>query len=305
MGKFNQGILGGFTGKVGNVVGQRSRGQWIYRGYQKIVANPKSKLQMKQRERFLRVSQLVSKMCRDTSKLIANDSGFSNGGTWFSAMVSAMLKLQEYCEFGSFGRDAKCLAENYFAANTRQVKNLPQMLSKDLGFGSNHNLPIIGNTPSTAITGRGYFAPDLDLAEYNSSFWSQYGKGFKFAVLSYSESAGFFIMEQKADVEVYSEELVQNPSCSWAATDELNSQITMSIKSLGLDDAWIPRWQEFPGDTVEATEINQCALVCLSDASQQVVASTWVYGLKKITSSQSLTVNDAIKAVKSAKVAKN
>ena len=34
MGKFNQGILGGFTGKVGNVVGARSRGQWIYRAYQ-------------------------------------------------------------------------------------------------------------------------------------------------------------------------------------------------------------------------------------------------------------------------------
>jgi len=52
MGKINQGILGGFSGKVGNVVG----GSWKGIGYMRImpasVANPQTPAQLDQRQKF-------------------------------------------------------------------------------------------------------------------------------------------------------------------------------------------------------------------------------------------------------------
>jgi len=62
MGKINQGILGGFTGKVGNVIG----GNWKGIDYMRVkpanVANPRTDDQLDQRSRFVTVLQFLQPM---------------------------------------------------------------------------------------------------------------------------------------------------------------------------------------------------------------------------------------------------
>ena len=52
MAKIDQGILGGFSGKVGPVVGCRLRGQWVVRAYRAHIADPRTPAQLEQRSRF-------------------------------------------------------------------------------------------------------------------------------------------------------------------------------------------------------------------------------------------------------------
>lgn len=91
MGKFNQGILGGFTGKVGNVVGARSRGEWIYRAYQGVVKNPKTTSQMKQREQFRIFSQEVTKVCK--ADMFRFNAAFPKAMTEHSFLVSICFNM--------------------------------------------------------------------------------------------------------------------------------------------------------------------------------------------------------------------
>lgn len=91
MGKFNQGILGGFTGKVGGVVGARSRGQWIYRAYQGVVKNPKTIAQTKQREQFKIFSQEVTKVCK--ADMFKFNAAFPNAMTEHSFIVSICFNM--------------------------------------------------------------------------------------------------------------------------------------------------------------------------------------------------------------------
>ncbi len=68
MGKINRGILGGFSGKVGNVVG----GNWKGIDYMRIkaanVANPRTEAQESQRTKFLMVMRFLSPL-KDFLKL--------------------------------------------------------------------------------------------------------------------------------------------------------------------------------------------------------------------------------------------
>lgn len=91
MGKFNQGILGGFTGKVGGVVGARSRGQWIYRAYQGVVKNPKTIAQSRQREQFKIFSQEVTKVCK--ADMFMFNAAFPNAMTEHSFLVSICFNM--------------------------------------------------------------------------------------------------------------------------------------------------------------------------------------------------------------------
>lgn len=91
MGKFNQGILGGFTGKVGNVVGARSRGEWIYRAYQGVVKNPKTIAQTKQREQFKIFSQEVTKVCK--ADMFRFNAAFPKAMTEHSFLVSICFNM--------------------------------------------------------------------------------------------------------------------------------------------------------------------------------------------------------------------
>lgn len=62
MGKINQGILGGFVGKVGNVVGFFWKGQAVMRSLAGSVANPQTEAQQTQRARFIVSGSLISSL---------------------------------------------------------------------------------------------------------------------------------------------------------------------------------------------------------------------------------------------------
>lgn len=64
MGTSNQGIHGGFTGRVGNIIGSQLRGKQVLRIRPASVANPNTEKQRAQRERFGLVNRFLSSMGR-------------------------------------------------------------------------------------------------------------------------------------------------------------------------------------------------------------------------------------------------
>lgn len=80
MGKIKGGILGGFNGKVGNVIGFAWKGRAVMRGIAQSVHDPKTEKQMLARERF--------KMILALGDLI----GFENLGGGLKAAGNALKK---------------------------------------------------------------------------------------------------------------------------------------------------------------------------------------------------------------------
>lgn len=62
MAKQDSGILGGYNGKVGTVVGYRWNGKWCMRAYNRYVKNPRTAAQVEHREGFKQQVQLAAKM---------------------------------------------------------------------------------------------------------------------------------------------------------------------------------------------------------------------------------------------------
>jgi hypothetical protein len=60
MAKLDMGILGGFSGRVGTVVGYHRRGAWYVRAYQPHIKDRKSEAQLQQRSRFKAMIQFAS-----------------------------------------------------------------------------------------------------------------------------------------------------------------------------------------------------------------------------------------------------
>lgn len=90
MAKLSKGILGGISGKVGNVIGGRWRGIDYIRSKPSSVKNPKTEAQETQRMRFRLVMGLLKK-----SRLFIN-IGFKGGSQGQTAMNRAMsLNVRE------------------------------------------------------------------------------------------------------------------------------------------------------------------------------------------------------------------
>lgn len=89
MGKISQGILGGFRGKVGNVIG----GSWKGIDYMRVkpasVANPKTEGQVDQRSKFSTVLRFLQPM-KDFIKIGFKD--YANKMTEFNSAMSYNLK---------------------------------------------------------------------------------------------------------------------------------------------------------------------------------------------------------------------
>lgn len=102
MGKINQGILGGFSGKVGNVIG----GTWKGIDYMRVkpanVANPKTEGQMGQRSKFTTVLQFLQPM-RDHIKIGFKD--YANKQTAFNSAMSYNLNHSVIGDFPLFTID--------------------------------------------------------------------------------------------------------------------------------------------------------------------------------------------------------
>lgn len=84
MGKINQGILGGFSGKVGNVVGGNWKGIDYMRVKPSNVANPRTEGQVDQRSKFITVLQFLQPM-KDFLKV-----GYKNYAIKMTQFNSAM-----------------------------------------------------------------------------------------------------------------------------------------------------------------------------------------------------------------------
>ena len=65
MGKINQGILGGFNGKVGSVIGASWKGISYMRGIAQSINNPKTEAQVMQREYFAQLTQMASQLSNE------------------------------------------------------------------------------------------------------------------------------------------------------------------------------------------------------------------------------------------------
>lgn len=65
MGKIKQGILGGFNGKVGAVIGSSWRGKSVMRGIAQSIKNPKTPKQVAQRNFFACVNGIASQFSEE------------------------------------------------------------------------------------------------------------------------------------------------------------------------------------------------------------------------------------------------
>ncbi len=96
MGKISQGVLGGFSGKVGNIVG----GTWKGIDYMRIkpsnVANPKTQGQVDQRSKFSNVLQFLQPM-KDFVKV-----GYKNYAIKMTQFNSAMSYILKNAVTGSY-----------------------------------------------------------------------------------------------------------------------------------------------------------------------------------------------------------
>lgn len=89
MGKSNQGIHGGFTGRVGNIVGSQLRGKQVLRIRPASVANPNTEKQRNQRERF----GLVNRFLATQSQLVKiGFRSYSGRQSAFNAAASYNLR---------------------------------------------------------------------------------------------------------------------------------------------------------------------------------------------------------------------
>ena len=89
MGTINQGILGGFSGKVGAVIGSSWKGISVMRGIPAHVANPKTDAQIAQRERVIVTMAFLQPM---TSFIRVSWAAFAVKMTAMNAAFSYIIK---------------------------------------------------------------------------------------------------------------------------------------------------------------------------------------------------------------------
>lgn len=83
MGTIKQGVLGGFSGKVGTVIGSSWKGLSVMRGIAPHIANPKSDKQLAQRLKFAIVIKFIQSMVQFI------DIGFKNYAIGMTQMNAA------------------------------------------------------------------------------------------------------------------------------------------------------------------------------------------------------------------------
>lgn len=126
MGKNNAGILGQFTGKIGNVVGAVSRGVQTTRVYQPIVNNPKTAKQIQQREFLRQTSEFIKQKCKYELQPLLKKKYYST--TAYAKIVQAGLSLLGGSVMGDESR-----INNFRTIN---------LISSNLGYGIDWDLPL-------------------------------------------------------------------------------------------------------------------------------------------------------------------
>ena len=118
MAKLEMGILGGFSGRVGTVVGYHRRGAWFVRAYQPHIKDRKSAAQLEQRSRFKAMIQFASPatpVLRVGLRRVAADWQITEG--------NAFLKINKEC----FPRESR---------NSRESRNFRAIDYPSLQFSA-------------------------------------------------------------------------------------------------------------------------------------------------------------------------
>ena len=113
MAKLDMGILGGFSGRVGTVVGYYRRGAWFVRAYQPHIKDRKSAAQLEQRSRFKAMIQFASPatpVLRVGLRQVAADWQITEG--------NAFLKINKE----SFPRESRNTRNSRNSRNTRNSR---------------------------------------------------------------------------------------------------------------------------------------------------------------------------------------
>ncbi len=114
MAKLDMGILGGFSGRVGTVVGYYRRGAWFVRAYQPHIKDRKSAAQLEQRSRFKAMIQFASPatpVLRVGLRQAAADWQITEG--------NAFLKINKDC----FPRESRISRNTRDSRNTRNTRD--------------------------------------------------------------------------------------------------------------------------------------------------------------------------------------
>ncbi len=112
MAKLDMGILGGFSGRVGTVVGYHRRGAWFVRAYQPHIKDRKSAAQLEQRSRFKAMIQFASPatpVLRVGLRQVAADWQITEG--------NAFLKINKEC----FPRESRNPRNSRDSRNSRAI----------------------------------------------------------------------------------------------------------------------------------------------------------------------------------------
>ena len=114
MAKLDIGILGGFSGRVGTVVGYYRRGAWFVRAYQPHIRDRKSAAQLEQRSRFKAMIQFASPatpVLRVGLRQVADDQQITEGNTF--------LKINKEC----FPRESRNTRNSRNSRDSRDSRN--------------------------------------------------------------------------------------------------------------------------------------------------------------------------------------
>ncbi len=114
MAKLDMGILGGFSGRVGTVVGYHRHGAWFVRAYQPHIKDRKSAAQLEQRSRFKAMIQFASPatpVLRVGLRKAAADQQITEG--------NAFLKINNEC----FPRESRNSRNTRNTRESRESRN--------------------------------------------------------------------------------------------------------------------------------------------------------------------------------------
>ncbi|WP_319589279.1 DUF6266 family protein [uncultured Draconibacterium sp.] len=138
MGTIGQGILGGFSGKVGNVVGGNWKGIDYMRVKPASVANPKTEGQMDQRSKFTKVLQFLQPM-KDYIKI--GYQSYAVKMTEFNSAMSYLLKNAVAGEYPDFTIDYQnaLLSKGALASSLNGVVNSPTAGTVSFTWDDNSN----------------------------------------------------------------------------------------------------------------------------------------------------------------------
>ena len=135
MAKIKQGILGGFSGKVANVVGTSWKGRAVMKSQPLSVANPKTEAQQEQRGKFSKIAELASSVLTQFVQPVENPiSGDISGYNLFCKDNK-----------GAFNASGNLVAANFVCGGGKIVAATPTLDATD---NEEHTATLVWSNPA-------------------------------------------------------------------------------------------------------------------------------------------------------------